>query len=382
MFPIFDTSGRVVAFSGRILKDVPDTAKYLNSPETELFKKSDILYGLHIAKLPIRKLNYSILVEGQMDLIMSHQAGCSNTVASSGTALTMSHLERLKRLSNRIIIAFDADSAGFSAADRSGALAMGLGMEVKLAALPRGDDPAELIKKDPKLWKEYLKNAKHIVDFHLDLIMSDGLDDRKIGKAIQTKVLPYVAALDSSIEKSHFVSKIATKTKIREEALWDDLRKIKPLKVGSGVEVSNDDKNTSPRPLKIDFIVRKLFGILFWQKSLKTQSVSVKDIQEKIIGFTGKEEFEKLNAEMSKYKADLIFEAEVYYGSESGIQNEVPELLLNFEEDFMKCRFAQLMEELHKAERLKDHSQASELLKKCQEVSAKISELSKRKTGK
>src|SRR5581483_2261534 len=113
MFPISDPSGRVVGFSGRILKVKEEAPKYVNSPETSLFNKSQILFGLDKAKISIRTKDYSILVEGQMDLVMMHQVGINNTVASSGTALTAEHLTRLRRLSNRLIMAYDADNAGF-----------------------------------------------------------------------------------------------------------------------------------------------------------------------------------------------------------------------------------------------------------------------------
>src|SRR5205814_53486 len=118
MFPISNSSGRVVGFSGRVLVSDDKSPKYLNSPETSLFNKSEILFGLDKAKTDIRLKDYSVLVEGQMDLVMLHQVGITNTVASSGTALTAEHLIKLRRLSNRIIMAFDGDTAGFSAANR------------------------------------------------------------------------------------------------------------------------------------------------------------------------------------------------------------------------------------------------------------------------
>jgi DNA primase len=148
VFPISDSSGRIVGFSGRILVPDEKSPKYLNSPETSLFNKSEILFGLDKAKKDIRLKDYSILVEGQMDIVMLHQAGITNTVASSGTALTENHLVKLRRLSNRIIMAYDGDSAGFSASNRSAQIALSLGMELKIAEMPTGKDPADLAKDD------------------------------------------------------------------------------------------------------------------------------------------------------------------------------------------------------------------------------------------
>jgi len=151
MFPITDVSGRVVGFSGRIFgTENEKTAKYVNSPETELYNKSKILYGFDKAKLAIRKKGFCILVEGQMDLLMSHQAGLQNTVAVSGTALTEEHLKIINRLTDSLVIAFDSDDAGIDASRRGVDTALSIGMDVKIVALPKGLDPADLILKENK----------------------------------------------------------------------------------------------------------------------------------------------------------------------------------------------------------------------------------------
>ncbi|MEQ1561157.1 MAG: DNA primase, partial [Nitrospira sp.] len=258
MFPISDSSGRVVGFSGRILVADDKSPKYLNSPETILFNKSEILFGLDKAKKDIRLKNYSILVEGQMDLVMMHQADITNTVASSGTALTVEHLTKLRRLSNRIIMAYDGDSAGFSASNRSAQIALSLGMELKIAQMPEGLDPADLAKDEPDVLKECLKGAKHIIDFYTDKLLSMGLERRELGEEIRKNVLPYVAQLQSTIERSHFIKNIAQRTFIKEEALWDDLKQV-------GVANDSYEKNTpniSPPSSRTDSIERKIMGVI------------------------------------------------------------------------------------------------------------------------
>ena len=167
MFPIFDSSGKVIAFSGRAMKKDDKVPKYLNSPETKLFYKSEVLYGFNVAKNYMRKLDYAVLVEGQMDMVMSHQAGVSNTIASSGTALTELHLRKIQKLTNRIIIAYDSDEAGEKAARRAAELALQLGMEVKVTSLPKGEDPASVAQKNSEEWKEALRKSEHIIDFAL-----------------------------------------------------------------------------------------------------------------------------------------------------------------------------------------------------------------------
>jgi DNA primase len=233
MFPINDSSGRPIAFSGRTLSSDPKIPKYLNSPETILFNKSETLFGLDHAKKSIRIEDFSILVEGQMDLIMLHQIGFSNSVASSGTALTAEHLVKLRRLSNKIVMSFDGDSAGFKAADRSAKIALSLGMDLKLAFLPEGKDPADMALSDPEKLKESIRSAKHIIDFYTDSLLQKGLEPRALGSEIEKNVLPYVARLPSAIERDNFIRSISRKTFIREDALWKDLERVSAIPEGA-----------------------------------------------------------------------------------------------------------------------------------------------------
>ncbi len=270
IFPIFDASGRVIAFSGRALGEVEP--KYLNSPDTVLFTKSEVLYGLDKAKDEIRKKNYAVLVEGQMDLVLSHQAGVRNTVASSGTAFTQAHLERLKRLSQRIILAFDGDLAGAKAAEKSAALALSLGMEVKVARLPAGKDPADMVREGGEEWKNVLRESKHAIEIFLSDMLETEADPRKVGKAIERKLLPLVALLSSAIERSHFVSIIAKRSSIREEIIWEDLKRVKMPVLGV-VPVENEGIAVEHDILSIkDRIEERLKEIEEWKKELTQTS--------------------------------------------------------------------------------------------------------------
>lgn len=282
IFPLADAQGRVIAFSGRALeKDA--VPKYLNSPDTPLFTKSEVLYGLDKAKDDIRKKNYAVLVEGQMDLVLSHQSGVVNTVASSGTAFTASHLERLKRLSARIILAFDGDEAGQKAAEKSSVLALGLGMEVKVAALPEGKDPADLVREAPDTWKDVLRQSKHAIEFFLAAIMAKESDQRKRGKEIVRRILPLVALLDSSIERSHFVSLIARHSAIREEVLWEDLKKVHVSpRVTLGGEAQSADEESEAPSLRAR-IEERLQEVRAWKKEVgeKTNEMDMLELEER-----------------------------------------------------------------------------------------------------
>ena len=278
IFPLADQNGRIIAFSGRALakESIP---KYLNSPDTILFTKSEVLYGLDKAKAEIRKKNYAVLVEGQMYLVLSHQAGVPNSVASSGTAFTHAHLERLRHLSTRIILAFDGDVAGEKASEKASELALSLGFEVKVADLPEGLDPAEMVAKDPKDWKEILRQAPPAVEFFFNRIEAKEKDPRKLGKQIEQRILPMLKLIKSSIEQSHFVSMLAKRTGIKEEILWEDLRKVKTTGAGGGVVNSRalpgpaglrrDENLSAPPPAsRQEQIEERLTEIKLWQKEL------------------------------------------------------------------------------------------------------------------
>lgn len=390
MFPIFDSSGRVIAFSGRILKADDNSAKYLNSPETPLFTKSKVLYGFHKAKNDIRTKDYSILVEGQMDLLMAQQSGYGNTVASSGTAFTPDHMEILKRLSNRIILAFDPDGAGINAAKRSAAIALPLGMEVKVAMIAEEMDPAEAILEKPKLWADALRGAKHIVSFCLEDVLSKNSDPRAVGKGIKNEVLPFVAMLESSIEKSQFVAEISGKTGIKENAIWDDLKKTEKNLLSASPESkmknisSAGSTEEKKEPLRLDSIERKILGIILWQESRSADKAAVpadilpEKIKERFSEIAGSEIFKKDFVEALKIKDELIFEAEAYYHNKESLAQEVENLFANLEEEFTKIEIEKTMRELGFAEKGKRQSEVDEFTKKFNELSKKLAGIKKK----
>jgi len=384
MFPLFDSAGRVIAFSGRIMPAFDDgkAGKYLNSPQTEIFDKSKTLYGFDRAKLSIRKLDFSVLVEGQMDIIMSHQAGFTNTVASSGTALTAEHLKLLKRISNRIIMSFDSDNAGAKAAERGWALALASGMEVKVAAIPKGFDPADLILKSKEEFKEVLKNAVHIIDFLLERVYQENTDERKIGIAIKNKVLPYLSLIDSNIEKSHYVSKISGRTGIKEEAIWDDLKKVKldedyiSRSTGSGQAKEESVEKTVDK-LPKGSAERSLASIIALEESRKVKVLDPSLVREKVKNILKSDEYDLLDENIKKMSGELAFEAESYYGDldEVKFNKELDYILLNLQEDIFKKELDDLMLELKKAEHAKENDKAISILQRCNEISKKLHQI-------
>ncbi len=201
-FPIFDINSKAVGISARIVD--AGEPKYLNSPDTVLFNKSETLYGLHKAKEGMRKFKYALLVEGQMDLLLCHQEGFDNAVATSGTSLTERHLQILRRYTNNLMLVYDADQAGLKATVRAWMLALAQGLEVKVAVLPRGEDPASLLLSDKQAFMKALKHAMHVIDYvlsHSDVRSRSGKKDSL------EKLIPLIASLDSSVDREHFIKK-------------------------------------------------------------------------------------------------------------------------------------------------------------------------------
>lgn len=216
MFPLTDSSGRVVAFSGRMFPDTEEGPKYLNSPETEIFQKSRVLYGFDKAKFHIKRHNFAILVEGQMDLLMSHQAGFRNTIATSGTAVseqsvddTHANLVVLSRLTPHLFLAFDGDGAGQRALNRAAMVALSLGMNPKVVPVPQGTDPADFLQNEgTEKWKELLKQSKHFIMHQVSTIQIHDTSPHMVVRILRENVFPFLARVISPIEQNLYIEAI------------------------------------------------------------------------------------------------------------------------------------------------------------------------------
>jgi DNA primase len=227
VFPMSDSSGKVVAFSGRILHPNDKAPKYVNSPETPLYKKSELLYGYDKAKTGIRTLGFSLIVEGQFDVVMAHQAGYHNTVAVSGTALTPHHVQLLQRLSEKVVLALDADRAGIAAMKKAADLMLGRGMDVKVVELPEGKDPADLIQADLAEFKKLVGKSVHVIEFLLHVLKRTELDPRTLKLKTREEVLPFILLLPNRIDQEHFVSVIAKSIGSTTEAIRFEVDRLR-----------------------------------------------------------------------------------------------------------------------------------------------------------
>jgi DNA primase len=237
--PIRDERGRVVGFGARALDD--STPKYINSPQTPVFDKSTILFGLDLAKGVIRREGLAVIVEGYMDVLMAHQHDIANVVASMGTALTEAQLKLLARFGKRFALALDADAAGYQATLRSMSLAQEtlaqrvvpvptpgglikyesrLDIDIRIITLPQGQDPDKVIRESPALWAELVENALPIVEYYFRAITSELDLDSPKGKAEAVRrLMPVIQEIGNAVERTHYIQKLARLVRMDERTL-------------------------------------------------------------------------------------------------------------------------------------------------------------------
>jgi len=228
MFPIHSMSGRVLGFGGRILTNDKKAAKYLNSPESDIYHKSKVLYGIYYAKKAIAKEDNCFLVEGYTDVIQMHQRGIENVVASSGTALTPEQIRLINRLTKNITVLFDGDAAGLRASLRGIDLILEQGMNVKVCTFPEGEDPDSFAKnndyEDVVLYLQ--ENAKDFIQFKTSLLAKDAADD-PIKKADTIRdIVNSIAKIPDRIQKEIYIQECAKMMQISEEVLYNTLAQI------------------------------------------------------------------------------------------------------------------------------------------------------------
>lgn len=352
IFPIFNQGGKVIAFGGRIFEvptkvGAPPTAvgavgavgaKYVNSPETALYQKSKILYGLHKSKIEILRESSCVLVEGYMDFLTAYQAGTKNIVAVSGTALTSDQLKILNRFCEKLIVSFDMDEAGEGAAKRGIDLALNQGFDVKVLKLPNDfKDPADAILADKKFWLDSLQGVQHIVQFYLDSAKKKFLTGSpELSREIQRSVLPAVASLSSDLEQAHWVREITGILNIKEEVVWGALQKTHP--VIRGGTMSRGDIASSDDGTKFDFVAK--------------QQTRKELLENRILGIAAK--YPELLDKQSASVDSVLFSsenqnafAEIRSGSSGGLKDFISRLVLeaemflegveNAEVEFIKC---------------------------------------------
>jgi DNA primase len=228
MFPVHSLSGKVVAFGGRVLKTEAKTAKYLNSPESEIYHKSNELYGIYFAKQSIVKSDCCYLVEGYTDVISMHQAGIENVVASSGTALTAGQIRLIRRFSTNITVIYDGDAAGIKASIRGIDLLLEEGMNVKVLLLPDGEDPDSFARKQnaSELIAYINQNQTDFIGFKTKLLLEDAGKDPVKKALLITDIVKSIAIIPDNIIRSVYVRECSKMLDIEESVLYNEINRI------------------------------------------------------------------------------------------------------------------------------------------------------------
>ena len=248
MFPIRDASGRVLAFSGRILPGDERGSKYLNSPETPIFRKSRVLYAIDRARKPMIDTRTCVLCEGQIDVIRCHSAGITNAVAGLGTALTEEHARVIKRAADTVILVMDADTAGQNSALRSAGIFLTAELTVKAAALPAGEDPDSLIvKRGGAAMQEVLGKARSFIDFQIDILATrEDLKSEAGFRRVARTVLETIQHAESPIQRDQLLREAATRLGVGDAVLREDMNRMARRRLTPEAAPAPANEGTAP----------------------------------------------------------------------------------------------------------------------------------------
>ena len=387
MFPLFDHRKRVVGFAGRVLAGDEKKAKYINSPETILYHKSNVLYGLETAKEWIKKKNQAVVVEGELDAISSYQAGVKNVVGIKGTALTEGQVDLLKRFCENIALALDKDTAGDMAARRGIELAEKIGLNVRVIEVKYGKDPDECAQKSAKLWKESVKKAIPVYDFYIKSARKRfGIDTPEGKRKISDEVSVILAKITNEVIKAHYVKKLAKILKVSEEAVGKEMeRKKKQVGVLVGRIRGRKEKEEKNRRERLDEYVLALLlqmesGVYRNLRKIDENIMlegAVKKVIKKIKDWKKKGKRWDINRFSKSLAAELIEVMDIGYLmdlgriAESGekLEKELEEALEEMEKLFYKEELIKLSGEIKKAERGKKDKKLERLRRKFVEIS-------------
>ncbi|TSC94139.1 MAG: DNA primase [Parcubacteria group bacterium Licking1014_1] len=373
IFPVFDLNSQVVGFGARVFKaeNEKETAKYINTPQTLLYNKSNILYGLNNAKLAIRKNNQCVLTEGYTDVIMCHQAGFDNTVASSGTALTSGHLDALKRYSENLLLAFDMDIAGDSATKRGIDSAQERGFNIKIIETYSKDaDPADIISKNPQEWEKCLGAARSIMDYYFDSAFANFDKSAPEGKKeISRIILPVIKRIPNKIEQSHWLQKLSQKLGIREEVIIEELKKAKGASI-SKISQNTEGKTCLPADRK-KLIEEKIISLVL--KDPENLNL-IEELHNSFFSERTKKLIENLknplsasnDEELNNFLAVLSLRAEVDF-EEDG-QKEIQLCLLQLKNMSVREKLGEISDNIRKAEEARDFQRVNILMEEFNKI--------------
>ncbi len=373
MFPISDPSGRVVAFSGRTMKKEDGIPKYVNSPETEFYKKSEILYGYDRAKNGIRQYDFSLLVEGQFDLVLTHQAGYTNAIAVSGTAFTEHHLMLLTRLSNRVVLALDSDRAGVAAVKRVSGMMLSRSMDVKVAEMPFGKDPADVVRQDPAELKHAIGKATHVIEFLLKVLKQDTKDDRSYKLTVREELVPLLHSIQNRIDREHFEGVVAESIGTTKDAVHFEVERIverkdvtpAPAKPAQAETTKPEPQSTSRRDALVNHLYAYSEVLAGPQEHLK------KEITQHLKRLIRDEEFVRLkDGPRSSDLAKAFFQVEIRIGElhPKELISDLSNMLTTLSHIIARDVLARSREEMKLAEEVGDEERLQDAVHKTKDA--------------
>ena len=376
MVSLADGQGQVVGFTARLISDDIQAPKYINTPQTLLYDKSRNVFGLHLAKEAIRRNDYAVIVEGNLDVVSSHQAGIRQVVATAGTALTEHHLKILSRLTHNVRLAFDGDKAGIAATERAIPIAQAVGVELSIVTLPgEAKDPDELIKQDPKLWVQAIESTKPAVEWVIDQYAKNvDLTSAEGKRRLTTEALKLVAMLGDPIEKEHYLQMLATRTGASIGALTERLQqlqqpaapaRLKPNKAEEAADAAADEliQDQILALMSIDpavhDVTKKLTEDEFSSPQRRTLFRYLSDNPKQLDG-------DKLPAvlqQIETYVKIVLFKAETRYTDQDGQDRliEAVSLVRRIKHQKQRQKKQYLTEALREAEARDDDARALEL---------------------
>lgn len=387
MFPIGDVHGNIVGFTGRILVEKENSGgKYVNTPQTLVYDKSRALYGIQKAKIEIKNKDQAILVEGQMDVIACHQAGMRNVVAASGTALTKDQIKILKRYTNNIAMAFDADNAGENAGKRGIEVALEEGMGIKVIQIPKGfaKDADECIKKDRAVWFKAVEEAKGVMEWYISTTLAryDISNPTQKQKAAEI-LIAEVARIPHAVERDHWLQQVASEIRVDTSVLKEELQRIKVRPLSSYPQTTVVPQKTSLIVSRRGILAQILWSLLVKfpvlyssvAQSLKrdyfqmTSMARLRELAEKNYAAAGVFKPEEL-AEESELVVILRLQADKDYPdcASKEAEKEIKKLLESIHEEWRKERRKELQLLIREAEKKNDGARVDELLRELQTI--------------
>jgi DNA primase len=383
VFPIYNHFGKAVAFTGRVLpgNESANIGKYVNSPETPIFQKSKILYGLHKSKNSIRESGVAVLVEGQMDLLMMWQDGVKNVVATSGTALTEDHLKVLRRIADELVLSFDADEAGQAAAERAIDLAGANDFSVKLLVIEDEalKDPADMVKSNPGKIAGLIGKAKSAMDYYFHKYFKNSHEDFKDRKKNLRVVLSKIKQLPSPIDRSNWLKELSAISKIEERILAEEMEL---LKVVNSASVRSDSKLDArlnqQKPDRRELISERLLGIMLHlrndlgllEEHLKYFPENHLHIYKKLAGGTTAGDQNDLKELMDAISLKFSFENQDFETDD--LKKEMQNLMRALKVEYLKEKRQEISELIKRMEREGDESRLQEALQEFDIISKEL----------